>query len=350
MATSAPLDLLPVPKRSLLVPPVVFSGSVKLMTWDMDEGTFVDFHDASNHQVFMYCWADHKRGEGTHVDFATPGAWGHFALSLPIRDQDTDLLKIMCCMRMLDEESNNYRTITFASSAAQLDKLMAGKEQTLTMRDPVMKTNYARVTLCAKNATAFRNHPNCKDRDAPKLVFTRSSLWDVGLFNQEVVCVSEFINANSEKNGMGMPPGGGQFSLGLSGWEWGGAEFEDSCRASALVCADFESPDRIYIPPLQTHYALMGAQEESLDRLLPVALVVYHLYLKLHHSGMAMDAALRLSDLEFAQFFAQALQITCDAGLTPYERDFVPGLALSFTRGITIQATGTENMVCPVHC
>lgn len=89
----------------------------------------------------------------------------------------------------------------------------------------------------------------------------------------------------------------------------------------------------------------MGSQEAALDRVLPTALVVYHIFLKLYHSGMTMESVLKLGPAQFGQFLAEALQITCDAGLTPYERDFVPGLALSFTTGMTIRATGTEDMV-----
>lgn len=326
--------------------PVSISGAIQLFTCDINEGTFVDFTDPGNHQVFVYCWIDNTRGGGAHVGFsgaapspesdplAKTGVTGTFGLTLTFRQQDPDLLKIMCCMRMLDEQSNNFRTVTFASSAIDMPGLMRGEPQTVILRDAMCKENRAQAIVRAANAKDYGNHPDCRSRgaNAPTLAFSRSALWDVPLFNQEVKSVSEAIRANYTQNGMGMPPGGGPFSLGLTGWEWSGA--------------DLQSVGKGVIPPLQTHYALMGSQEESLERVLPMALVVYHLYLKLYHTGMTMAGVMKLSDGPFGQLFAQALQITCDAGLTPYERDFVPAFGFSFSAGLTLVATGTENMVC----
>ncbi len=72
---------------------------------------------------------------------------------------------------------------------------------------------------------------------------------------------------------------------------------------------------------LQSHYAAMHAQEESLSREIPDALVMYHIHLKLVHSGETVESVLKLDDAAFGTLFAQALQLTCDPGLTPYQRD-----------------------------
>lgn len=98
-------------------------------------------------------------------------------------------------------------------------------------------------------------------------------------------------------------------------------------------------------PQLLTHYAVMNAQEECMDRSLPEAIVVYHLYLKLVHSGYTAEQLLALDDKPFGQFVGEAFQITCDAGLVPYEKDFVPGLALSFSKGFTLAAVASEDIV-----
>ena len=89
----------------------------------------------------------------------------------------------------------------------------------------------------------------------------------------------------------------------------------------------------------------MSAQQECVKRPLPIALVAYHLYLKLVHSGLTAQEVLALHDEEFGQVFGQGLQINCDAAIFPYEMDFVPGLSLSFFEGVTIAAVPTENMV-----
>ena len=312
---------------------------MELFTCDIDQGTFVDFNDPKSPQAFVYCWIDHARGGGAHVGFSSatgapkPSPSGAFELSLPFKQKDPDLLKIMCCLRMLDEQSQNYRTVTFASSAIDMAQLMRGEPQTVVLRDAMCKENRAEAVVRATNASDYGNHPAPRSQNAPVLAFSRSALWDVPLFNKEVEAVSEAIRANYDRNGMGMPPGGGPFSMGLTGWEWSGA--------------DLQSVGKGVIPPLKTHYALMGSQEETLNRVLPMALVVYHLYLKIYHTGMTMGAIQQLADGPFGQFFAQALQITCDAGLTPYERDFVPTFGFSFTSGLKLVAAGTENMVSP---
>lgn len=186
--------------------PVRFEGSVRLYTCNMDEGTFVDFADPNDHQVFMYCWMDRDRDASSAVNFAAPGAPGEFKLGINLRNQDPDLLKLMCCMHMLDEESNIYRTITFAASAAQLDRLMRGEEQKITMRDQMKRDNYAEVTIKAVNAVDF----------AQSISFTRSALWDVPVLNAEAEKVSQAINANTDNNHMKLPPGGAGFLRGLS--------------------------------------------------------------------------------------------------------------------------------------
>lgn len=101
---------------------------------------------------------------------------------------------------------------------------------------------------------------------------------------------------------------------------------------------------------LSVHYALMNAQEESVTRLIPLPVVLYHLYLKVVHSGMTVDEILSLPEGRRAQFYGESLQITCSAGLFPYEKDFKPGVALSLWHGIGITAVGTEDMVRSVTC
>jgi len=99
------------------------------------------------------------------------------------------------------------------------------------------------------------------------------------------------------------------------------------------------------LPNVQSHYAIMSAQQECVLRALPIAIVAYHMYLKTIHSGMTAQEVLALSDERFGPFIGQGLQINCDAAVFPYEEDFVPGLSLSFFEGVTVAAIPTENMV-----
>ena len=56
--------------------------------------------------------------------------------------------------------------------------------------------------------------------------------------------------------------------------------------------------------------------------------VVYHMYLKLVHSGETAESVLAMADPEFGTFVSQGWQITCDPGLVPYERDAALGASI----------------------
>lgn len=96
---------------------------------------------------------------------------------------------------------------------------------------------------------------------------------------------------------------------------------------------------------MTTHYGIMNAQEECVSRPLPLAVVLYHIYLKAVHSGMSFEQILALDDVQFGQFGAEGLQISCSAGIFPYEKDFVPGIGISFFHGLVLSAVPTEDMV-----
>lgn len=98
-------------------------------------------------------------------------------------------------------------------------------------------------------------------------------------------------------------------------------------------------------PPLSTHHALLGAGQEDVNRTLPPALVLYHMYLKTVHSGLTGEQVLALDGYSFGTFFAEAHQFTCCAGLFPYEKDFVPAFTLSWENGVGFYACGTEDLV-----
>jgi hypothetical protein len=99
---------------------------------------------------------------------------------------------------------------------------------------------------------------------------------------------------------------------------------------------------------LRTHYSLMNMQEESLDRKLPIPFVMYNFFLCLLHSGMTVEAALKLNDEKFGQLFSECCQVNTDVGIVPYKRDFAPGFTVSMTGGLKLVARDTENMVPPL--
>jgi hypothetical protein len=108
-----------------------------------------------------------------------------------------------------------------------------------------------------------------------------------------------------------------------------------------------DAKGRSELPDLKTHYAIMDAQEESVRRLAPIPVVLYHLYLKTVHSGMTAQEVLSLPDQAYAQFTGEGFEVNCCAAIFPYEQDFVPGVAVDFFGGLglTLTAVPTEDMV-----
>lgn len=100
-------------------------------------------------------------------------------------------------------------------------------------------------------------------------------------------------------------------------------------------------------PPFQIHHAMMGVQQEMIQRLIPVPVLLYNQYLHIVLSGKRIDEIMQLPDAEFGQFVGEGLHMTKDAGLFPYGRDTLPALSVSFSGGLSLTPTGTEDLVSP---
>jgi hypothetical protein len=165
-------------------------------------------------RVYLYCWIDPERGEGGHVHYApcdiagTPQAPvhdGEFSFPLRIRDKDPDLLKVLCCMRMKDEESRNTKNYTLAVSATQLDRLVTGEEQAFTMYDQFNPSNYTEVCMRVSEPVPLG------------ITFTRSALWDIESdFKSVATDISNNIMSNIVLNRMQTTEGGEVFTAGLT--------------------------------------------------------------------------------------------------------------------------------------
>lgn len=59
-----------------------------------------------------------------------------------------------------------------------------------------------------------------------------------------------------------------------------------------------------------------------------MAVVTYHMHLKLVHSGETAESVLAMDDADFGTFLSQGFEIACDPGLVPYQRDAVVGVTL----------------------
>jgi hypothetical protein len=166
-------------------------------------------------RVYLYCWIDPERGEGGHVHYTprdiagdprqAPVHDGEFSFPLKIRDKDPDLLKVLCCMRMKDQESRNTKNYTLAVSATQLDRLVTGEEQAFTMYDQFNPSNYTEVCMSVANPIQTG------------ITFSRSALWDIESdFKCVATDISNNIMNNIVMNRMQTTEGGELFTAGLT--------------------------------------------------------------------------------------------------------------------------------------
>ena len=217
--------------------PVTLEGQMRTFVARMPVEALVDLSDGSDISVFLYCWANPERGQGAHAHYkpcdiaSSPGSPvvpfhnGEFKLTLNLRDQDPDLLKLTACMRMKDPQTNNTRNAVLATSAVQLDRLLMGEEQSLVMYDQFTPGNYTEVIIRASNAADYGNcvsaltsRPSVRGAldVGPFIRLSRSNLWDMDVFEKEVMGVSNRIGESLQKHGVQYTPGGAQFNTGLT--------------------------------------------------------------------------------------------------------------------------------------
>lgn len=214
---------------------VMLEGRARTFVNRLAAEAVCDLGDNSHMRVYMYCWIDSERGQGAHVHYAPrdialqPGSGtglqdaqhdGEFSMGLHVLDNDPDLLKIMACMRMRDQETKNERTVTLAASAVQMDRLLMGEEQTLTMYSQFDPGNYTEVVIRASNANEFANCPHAtpsvSGQPLPLVKLSRSNLWDMGISDQVASEVSGNMQEKIQKYLMESPPGGQPFIPGLT--------------------------------------------------------------------------------------------------------------------------------------
>jgi hypothetical protein len=208
--------------------PVQLVGRVKTFVARLPVNALEDL-SGRDLRVYIYCWIDSTRGQGGHVhynpcDIATeankqPKHDGEFSISVNVRESgDPDLIKIMTCMRMKDQETKNTRNATLAVSAAQLDRMLTGEEQALTMFDQFTPGNYTEVRIRVANAADFANHASTPvGSQLPRITFNRSSLWDIEtVFRPVVTSTSNSIMSVLVSNRMEPTEGGAPFLAGLT--------------------------------------------------------------------------------------------------------------------------------------
>jgi len=303
-----------------------------MYTYAMPTQSLMDLSNESPSQVYVTAWIDGERGKSAHVSFSSPKSKGLFQLSLPFRQGDPDLLKLQFCVRMRDQATNNKRSMEIYTTCAKMHVMLVGRVDRFRTKNQFSPNVYADIELSISNASDFRNHLDFKfSTEKPMLSLRESALNRLSHGNKLFDRLSEQVILTLKKHSAKPPPGGAPYVEGITSRPFSGRYNVDT--------------DEEEYPPFKTHHAIMGPQQESICRLLPIPVVVYHQYLKIVHSGMTVKAVLELDDAEFGQFFPEGLQFTCDAGLFPYERDFLPELGITFVEGLSVLASDTEDLV-----
>jgi hypothetical protein len=198
--------------------PLDLSGSAQLFTANIPEECLTDMSEKGEQRVFLYFWLDRDRGCGASVDYAKAGS---FRKTIGILPEELDLLKIQAKICMRDNQTSNYRTVTFATSSTPLEPLVKGEEVQCTMRDQFNDGNFARIKIKATNAHEFANYSGAAlaasgAENRPLIRFKRSALWDIAEYNQALAGLSMQIQSNMQANSIKAPPGGSMFADGIS--------------------------------------------------------------------------------------------------------------------------------------
>jgi len=313
--------------------------SLQFMGVPMD--TFVDLSDHGAGHAFLTAWCSRDRCRSAHVHFQTTTEAGQkvvqdgtFKFALDIRPDDPDLLKVQVLMRMRDEETKNRRTAELCITCADMRAMLEGKTDRFQVAHPFNTDLTVEISLRICNARDLRNRLDGPgDQSNPVLRLRPSSLRQIERLNQDVGGISDAMTQTLQRVKGQTPPGGNGFIPGESLRPFYGRIDPETGKYE--------------IPPLKTHYTVLGAQQEMISRPAPIPVFLYHQYLRIVHSGKTIQEVLALPDEDFAPFYLQGCPLNCDAGLFPYEKDFVPGLGLTDEEEITLVASGTEDLGWP---
>lgn len=209
------LDILPPQEHE-----VCLSGFFTPATCGLRERMIDRFSDDGQHHVYVVAWVNGKQSRCAHVVFdqQNPNNMaGSFALSLNIRDQDPDAVKLQFCMRMPDPETGNRRTAELYTTYTDMNTLLTGAEDRLKVVNQFTSENRADVVVTMSNAKDFRNHAsNAQDMSKPLLRLSRTNLRLLHQVNQDAIAVSHSMRKTLNRNKLAMSPGGNPFEDGMT--------------------------------------------------------------------------------------------------------------------------------------
>ena len=238
---------------------------------------------------------------------------GSVSLALPVDTHgDFDTVKLQLYCLMTDPETRLSKPFPIDDGVACVRQLCTCKPVQIHFLDPIMGLDGGVLTLTAKQAV-----------DTSRL--RRSAMYRVAESNGLLKQMSDQVGKTLQANKVRVPKAAEGFIQGLGYLPSGG------------------SP-ALGIPPVMTHYGMLSALVDGVDRYLPHAVLAYYLQLVLTHKGLSADQALALPGPRFASLVGEVLWgVTQTAGGFPYEPDrtLVNALTLDPQKGIAMALTVT---------
>lgn len=259
-------------------------GKLKLVLGNMDiqDGA----PELQGKRIFVGAWV--SRTAFVHGERAEDGG---VVLRVPVdTERDVDTLKLQLYCLMEDPETRLSKPFPIAEGLASLTELGAGKTACVEFADPIMGLQPSRMKLTAKAPI-----------DTSRL--QRSAMHSVRENNAFMTELGKRVDAGIKTNKVRVPKVTEPFIAGIGFLPSGG-------NASMGV------------PAVMTHYGVLSALVDGVDRYLPHAVLAYYLQLVLTHEGLTIDQANALDDRGFARLAGDVLWgVTHTAGGFPYERD-----------------------------
>jgi len=241
------------------------------------------------------------------------------SFDLPLYRGQLDTLKLELLAEFTDSDSGLSKPFPLDSSFACMRQICSGKEVEVSMRDPFVEDNVAKLTMQAEKQV---NH----------LYLQRSAMWDVNAHNRSLEAMSAKLLEDINMNNLHVPAASEPYDSGMTYFSAGGNE-------------------ALGVEPVQTNYAVLNKYIMSSDRVFPHALLCVNLQQTLFNHGYTMQGALELNDIQFAKLMGSVIGGgTEDAGVQPYESDLTLGeeVTLDFSQDPPVQyrmgTTCTENI------
>ena len=265
--------------------------------------------DPDNVSIKIAGWFDgRERAVVADCKYEKESKVGKFALTVPVpASNPPEFLKLAVLGEIYDNESGNKKLFTLETMAVSLREMLHNREVgKAACGDKVVEETYnvfndalkSHLEITVENLDEY-SHPD---------VFVESPIRRIAQHNKGVDDLIVALTSKFASNNLRPPRPGIPFYTGNTFAPFGGVP-------------------SMQIPPLKTHYALLGAMLSGLDRKYPLGLPLYFLNSAMLHSGYTQKDVERIlqegcKSTEYARLTGDILLgFTKDAACMTYQRD-----------------------------